>query len=230
MKQFEADTSLTRNDYFTHMGDNFSYNKTLFGMMTETTGGIYDRDGLALYRAQRYNQSLAENPNFYFGPFSLLLFGASSFLYELMPSGPNYTPDIDTISSFFGAGSAADGYAFTGNESIPQSYAWTNRVSPYSLMDVGNEILAQYLLHPVLFGGATGNGGFDLLNFGSIQNGVLATPTAESILCLIYQIATERVPSSINSVVSPVVDISSTLLSLLNPQFANFGCALALTK
>jgi hypothetical protein len=30
-----------------------------------------------------------------------------------------------------------------------------------------------YLEHPVLFGGATGNGGFDLISFGSIQNGKL---------------------------------------------------------
>ncbi len=75
---FEADTSLTRNDYFLAGGDNYDFNGTLFGMMTETTGGNFDLDGLALYRYQRYQQSLAENPDFYFGPLSLLLFGAAS--------------------------------------------------------------------------------------------------------------------------------------------------------
>lgn len=64
--KFEADTSLTRNDYFTHNGDNFKFNGTLFGMMTNTTGSNYNRDNLALYRYQRYQQSLAENRNFYF--------------------------------------------------------------------------------------------------------------------------------------------------------------------
>jgi hypothetical protein len=97
--------------------------------MAATTGGNYDRDGLALYRAQRYNQSLAENPNFYFGPLSLLLYGAASFLYELMPSRPNHSPDEVTISSFFGAEKQSDGsYAFNGGEKIPDG--WTNRVAP----------------------------------------------------------------------------------------------------
>jgi hypothetical protein len=126
--KFEADTSLTRNDYFTGGGDNLNFNGTLYGYMAATTGGNYDRDGLALYRAQRYNQSLAENPNFYFGPLSLLLYGAASFLYELMPSGPNYSPNEATISSFFGVEKQSDGsYVFNGDEKIP--HGWTNRVA-----------------------------------------------------------------------------------------------------
>lgn len=55
--KFEADASLTRNDFFTHGGDNFSFNKTLFDMMTETTGAYYNREGLSKYRLQRYEQS-----------------------------------------------------------------------------------------------------------------------------------------------------------------------------
>ena len=60
--KFEAAASLTRDDYFTGDGDNFSFNGTLFSMMTETTGGNFDLDGLALYRFQRYEQSRLENP------------------------------------------------------------------------------------------------------------------------------------------------------------------------
>ena len=48
--KFEADTSLIRNDFFLSKGDNFRFNGTLFGMMTETTGGLYNRDNLAKYR------------------------------------------------------------------------------------------------------------------------------------------------------------------------------------
>jgi hypothetical protein len=232
--KFEADTSLTRNDYFLANGDNFSFNGTLFAMMTETTGGNYNRDGLAKFRYQRYQQSLHDNKNFYFGPLSLLLFGASSFLYELMPSGTkNYAPDYDTISSFFGAQKNADGtYSFNGKEKIPDN--WTNRVSPYTNEDVTAEILAQYLEYPVLFGGATGNGGFDLLNFGNIQNGKITdgssgTPDAAVILCLLYQLATQSIPSSINSIITPTVDALSFALSKLSPSFQNLGCPTALT-
>jgi hypothetical protein len=56
--KIEAYTSLTRDDYFLDNGDNFSFNGTLFRMMTETTGGLYNRDVLAKYRYQRYQHSL----------------------------------------------------------------------------------------------------------------------------------------------------------------------------
>lgn len=227
--KFEADTSLTRNDYFTHGGDNFKFNSTLFGMMTQTTGGNYDLNNLALYRYQRYQQSVAENPNFYFGPFSLLLYGAASFLYELMPSGPSYAPSYDQISAFFGAQKNSDGsYSFTGKEHIPAN--WTNRLTPYSIFDVGAQIFEMYGLYPVLFGGNTGNGQFDGINMGSsIQNGTLSAPSATSITCLLYQLATERIPSSLNSVVTPTVDGLAFAIKQLNPQFANLGCPLVLS-
>lgn len=228
--KFEADTSLTRDDYFLGKGDNFDFNGTLFGMMTETTGGLYNRDNLAKYRYQRYQQSLNDNPNFYFGPLSLLLFGASSFLYELMPSGPDYTPDYDTISSFFGAQKNADGsYSFTGEEKIPDN--WTNRVTPYTNEDVVTEILAQYLEYPVLFGGATGNGGFDLLNFNSIKNGTLiATPGTSEVSCLLYQLVGERLPSGLNTILTPTIDALNLITKVLGPTLQNLGCPLPLTK
>lgn len=228
--KFEADTSLTRNDYFTANGDNFDFNGTLFGMMTETTNANYNLENLALYRYQRYQQSLAENANFYFGPFSLLLYGAASFLYELMPSGThNYAPDYDTISSFFGAEKQSDGsYTFNGQEKIPDN--WTNRVVPYTIQLVGQQILEMYALHPVLFGGNTAQGQFDFIDFEGIQNGNFSAPSASSVTCLLYQLATERVPSSLNSVVTPTVEGLEFVLSKLNPVFTNLGCALKLSK
>lgn len=226
--KFEADTSLTRNDFFLGKGDNFKFNGTLFKMMTDTTGGLYNRDNLAKYRYQRYQQSLHDNPNFYFGPLSLLLFGASSFLYELMPSGPSYIPDKATISSFFGASENSDGtYSFNNMEKIPDN--WTNRVKPYSDMDVGAEIIAQYLEYPVLFGGATGNGGFDLLSSGSIKNGTLIAAPSTDAACLLYQLATERIPTSLNSVVTPTVNALAFALSKLSPRLKNLGCPIPLT-
>jgi hypothetical protein len=228
--KFEADSSLTRNDFFTANGDNYKFNGTLFGMMDTTCKSNFGRDQMSLYRKQRYDQSKAENPNFYFGPFSLLLFGASSFLYELMPSGThNYKPDLATISSFFGAKKNSDGsWSFNNAEKIPDN--WTNRVAPYTNEDVTAEILAQYLEYPVLFGGNTGNGGFDALNFGSsIKDGKLAKPDASTILCLLYQLTTERIPSSLNGFVTPTVKAIAFAATKLNPLFQNLGCPLALT-
>ncbi|KAF2422624.1 Cloroperoxidase [Tothia fuscella] len=228
--KFEADSSLTRNDFFTHDGDNYNFNEALFGMMAATCNNNFDRDGLSLYRKQRYDQSLAENSNFYFGPLSLLLYGAASFLYELMPSGPNYAPDLATISTFFGAKKNADGtYSFNGAERIPDK--WTNRKAPYTNNDVTTEILAMYLKNPVLFGGATGPGTFNALpKFGSIKDGKLGSGlSATDTSCLLYQLATQSIPSSLNGVITPSFNALTFVATKISPSFKNLGCPIPLT-
>ncbi len=70
--KFEGDASLSRNDYYTHNGDNYNFNGTLFGYMTETCNGYYGRECLSLYRKQRWQQSQAENGQFFFSPSELL--------------------------------------------------------------------------------------------------------------------------------------------------------------
>lgn len=221
---------MTRNDFFTHNGDDYTFNGTLFGMMQNVCQGNFDRANLALYRYQRYQQSRTENPNFYFGPLSLLLYGASSFLYELMPSqNNNLNPDLPTISSFFGAVQGSDGtWSFNGQEKIPAN--WTARTAPYTLELVGQEIFSQYGLYPVEFGGNTGNGQFNLISGpGGIQNGKFNATSASSATCLLYQLATERLPSSLNGVITPTVTGLSFALSKLNPMFKNLGCPIRLT-
>lgn len=230
--KFEADTSLTRNDFFLADGDNYSFNGTLFGYMQDTCQGNFNLENLALYRKQRYDQSLADNSNFFFGPLSLLLFGAASFLYELMPSSANGNqPDLPTISSFFGAEQNADGsWSFNNQEKIPDN--WYNRVSPYTNNDVTTQILAMYLEHPVLFGAATGPGTFTALpkDFGAIKNGMISSGiSATDTSCFLYQLTTGQIPSSLNSLITPTVDALTFALTKLGPSFANLGCPVPLT-
>merc|ERR1711939_1246048 len=183
--KFEADTSLTRNDFFTGGGDNYNFNGTLFGMMNDACDGNFNRENLGHYRADRWRQSKMENPNFYFGPLSLLLFGAASFLYELMPSGTRgYAPDLETLS--------------------------------------------MYLVEPVLFGGNTGPDSFDTLNFGNIQDGKLPVGLdAADTSCLLYQLATQSVPSYLNGVITPTVEALSFVAKQIGPELDNLGCPLS---
>ena len=226
LQRFEMDTSLTRNDYFLAAGDNYNFNGTLFSSMQETCNGNCDRSNVALYRYQRYQQSKAENGNFYFPPTALLMYGAASFVYELFPSlGPAGSPNLATMESFFGASpDGKGGYTFNNAEQIPSN--WYNRASPYSLVETATEILAQYLAYPVLFGGNAGPGNFDALSFGSIVNGNLTDLSTDAVLCLIYQIATEKVPSSLTGVLDLPLEVIEWVGGKLNPVFKNFGCPL----
>lgn len=232
--KFESDSSLTRNDYFTNNGDNFSFNGTLFAKMKavadRVSGGNFDRNALSAYRSQRYDESVQENDNFFFGPFSLLLFGASSFLYELFPSyGNQGTPDLATMKSFFGAvedSSAAGGWRHVP-ERIPDN--WYNRRSIYSTVDVITEIVAQYAQYPKLFGGNVGKNNFNALPsaFGILADGKLPTNVSpDNLLCLLYQLATQDVPSSLSITTDLTLNIISWTVGKLNPVFQNAGCAL----
>jgi Peroxidase, family 2 len=226
LQKFEGDTSLTRNDFFLANGDDYSFNGTLFGYMQDTCQGEFNRDNLALYRYQRYQQSRADNGNFYFGPKSTLLYGAASFLYELFPSGGNEgTPDLATMKSFFGATDDGNGgYTFNNQERIPPN--WYNRRTPYTIVDVTAEINAQYLAHPVLLGGNAGRGNFNTLEtFGSIKDGKLDTDGSNT-MCLIYQLATENVPSSLGGVLELPLTVLNWAAGKLNPVYKNFGCPL----
>ncbi|KAF1985111.1 putative aromatic peroxygenase [Aulographum hederae CBS 113979] len=228
--KFESDASLTRNDYFPANGDNFRFNGTLFGYMQDTCQGNFDLNNLAEYRYQRYQQSLAENPNFYFGPLALLLYGAASFLYELMPNGNHgYAPDLETITTFFGAVNNGDGTWGHVPERIPDN--WTNRKTPYTNNDVTTQILEMYLLRPVLFGGATADGGFDALpSFGAIKDGkISSTISGPNTACLLFQLATQSVPSYLNGILTPTLDALNFVTSKVAPQFKNLGCPSPLT-
>ncbi|MCJ1471352.1 hypothetical protein MMC07_010000 [Pseudocyphellaria aurata] len=220
--KLESDASLTRNDYFlSPSGDNYSFNGTLFAMMQQTCQGNFDRDCMALYKYQRYTQSLADNGNFFFGPFTLIFYVAATLLYELLPNfGNEGTPDLATISSFFGAESDGQGgFRFNGGERIPPN--WHNRRTPHTTVIAASGILDLYLAHPVLLGGKTSSGSFDALNFGSIKDGKIPADPA-TVLCLLYQIVTEFVPDA----ASLPTQVLSFTLGKLNPIFEDFGCPL----
>ena len=134
-------------------------------------------------------------------------------------------PDLATISSFFGAEKQDDGsYTFNNQEKIPDD--WYNRETPYTIAGVTEEILALYLEYPVLFGGNTGDGQFDALDFQAIKGGKLSAPDASSIACLLYQLATENVPASLSGVLELPLQIVSYAAGKLNPVFEDFGCPL----
>ena len=216
-QKFEEDTSLTRNDYYLANGDDYSFNGTLFAMMQSTCAGNFNREHLSLSRYQRFQQSKADNANFYFGPKSVLLIGAATFLYELFPSlGPAGAPDLATISSFFGAQSDGNGgYTFNNQERIPAD--WYNRKVPYTIAGAAAETVALYLENPTLFGGNAGKGNFDLLNFGTDFNNGQFNATAQNVLCLFYQLATENVPSSLSGVLELPLNVITWAAGKLNP-------------
>jgi len=226
----EQDASLTRNDYFTHGGDNFSFNTTLWEQGVEITGGLFDLDGVADWRYARYLQSKQENPWFYWGPLFFFQHGAASFLYELWPNGnEGYVPTLENTATFFGAKRRSDGSWERVPERIPDN--WVNRKTPYTLLGIAGEIIKMYAKHPTGIGGNV-DGKFVGIDFPPyIRGGKSEASTPADILCLFYQALTRPIPSSLNGVVTPVVEgLSAVLQAVFGNDFDNLGCPLPLTK
>ncbi|KAI6885536.1 Cloroperoxidase [Hortaea werneckii] len=221
---FEADASLTRNDYFLADGDNYRWNATLFTQMLDYCQGNCNLEALSKYREARYYQSVADNGNFFFGPGSLLLYGAASFLYELMPTAGG-TADEATMMSFFGADKVNGEYVWNGGERIPPN--WRARVEPYDNNKVGIQIIEMYLMNPVLFGGNVGRNNFNGLNFSTyIQDGKLNTDLGDNALCLIYQALTGGFPSQLGQVINLPVALVNAMTAEIAPMAENLGCPL----
>ena len=71
----------------------------------------------------------------------------------------------------------------------------------------------------------------DTLNFGAIKDGKISSSIdAADTSCLLYQLTTGQIPSSLNGLVSPTVAQLSFALSKLSPEFKNLGCPIPLTK
>ena len=116
---------------------------------------------------------------------------------------------------------------------------WFSRVDPYTIPLVAAEIAAQYFLHPVAFGGNTGRPN-TFVGVGSqgpyISNSTLTNSTPAGVACLLYQVATENIPSAVGGGGEASAAIPASSLSFmrntLNPLFTNsslsgaaaFGC------
>ena len=243
-QKFEGDASLSRTDFF-FTGDDHTFNNTLFQQITNLAyiGGdkssvsnyVFSPSVVAQHQFNRYQDSLNTNPNFFFGPKAIILYGAASFLYEAFPShGPDGSPTLLDQAAFFGTSNPdANGQVhFANTEHVPVNPnplgpGWFARTDPYNLTALVEQVVVLYTAHPVLFGGNAGVDNFDAINFGqSISNGKLTTDPA-ALLCLLYQIATDDVPDSLSSVLNLPSSVLSFMTGKLNPIFANSGCTLA---
>lgn len=219
---FEVDASMSRNDFFTHEGDAFTLNGTLFGQMVETTDGNFTKSGISKLKHQRWHQSQKENPNFSYTPIGLISYAASAFLPELYGDGESAS--TETVATFFGVHQTSDGsWAYGHNESIPEG--WTAREKPYGLVPVVTNFLSMYLEYPVLFGGNTADGHFDGIDFGAIKDGKIdADVSVSNVICLIYQTLLFPIPSVANGVLSIGEDAIKLVTDKLAGAITHLGC------
>jgi hypothetical protein len=88
-----------------------------------------------------------------------------------------------------------------------------------------------YFKHPVGLGG-NANGAFVGIDFPPYIKGgnVLAAKPAD-YACLLYQLVSGPIPSSLNGVITPTIEALQFVLTAIGGEtFTNLGCAIPLTK
>lgn len=122
------------------------------GDRTNVFSYVYSPSVVAQHRFNRYQDSLNTDPNFFFGPKAIPLYGAASFLYELFPSqAPDGNPSLLDMAAFYGT-SDPDGNGqvhFTNTEHVPVNPnptgpGWLARKDSYTITALVEQVLVLY--------------------------------------------------------------------------------------
>ncbi|EME39685.1 hypothetical protein DOTSEDRAFT_91962 [Dothistroma septosporum NZE10] len=236
----EADSSPTRNDLYV-TGDPVTMNLTNFEAMYDLIAAN-DNDTATLdviieHAAVRWNQSVATNPYFYYGPVTGMIARNAGYCFisnlfanhtKENPVG-NLTPAI--LKSFFAVTGDRGNFTYTkGHERIPEN--WYKRGLDYTLVELNLNVVAFVLKYPFFanIGGNTGKvnsfTGVDLSNpVGGILNGTRLLES-NNLLCFALEVVNFAAPDYLNNLVETLVVpleliekyVAAPLLNLSCPQ------------
>ncbi|KAJ3572942.1 heme-thiolate peroxidase [Xylaria arbuscula] len=239
----ESDSSATRNDLY-NTGNAHTMNLTLFEKMAEYADddGIITMDALADRAVDRFYESIATNPTFYYGPYTGTI--ARNAGYAFMgrflsnhtkdhPLGGHLSKEV--LSSFFGVCEENGRQVYReGHERIPEN--WYRLAVDYDLISYNLDLVAWLIKHPVLLsiGGNLGEvntfAGVDIAN---ITGGILNTAKlleGNNLICFTLTVLKTFVPSSVTSTVFATLEpllnfvddiLLHPLLDLSCPVFAD---------
>lgn len=131
--KYEGDASPTRPDLY-EAGNNYMTVASQFQELIDySPGGQVTLDSLTSFRSHRFDTQIANNPNFFNGPFSGVLVqpAAYTFIYRFMANHSSEDPagrlSYDVIQSWFGIDGQSGSYtAKQGAERIPDNWVCIN--------------------------------------------------------------------------------------------------------
>ncbi|KAK6863781.1 oxidase [Apiospora arundinis] len=208
----EGDASGTRDDLYV-TGDASTMNMTLFKMMYDSVeGDVITLDDIAARAAQRFDEAIAINPYFYYGPYTGLVARNAGYIFSgrLLsnhshenPTGVRLTKDV--MRSFYGVHQDENGELVykKGWEQIPAN--WYRIAADYGLVQTNLDLVDWIVQHPVLasVGGNLGRvNSYAGVNVEDVTGGVLnATSLLEgnNLMCFVLQVVKTFAPNSASS-------------------------------
>jgi hypothetical protein len=153
----ESDASLTRNDYY--LTDNaWTMNMTLFRDLYDRAdeAGVISMDLLADQAVRRWEDSVARNPDFYYGPVTGMVSRNAGYFFtgRLLSNHTAEHPEgiltQDVLKKFFAVYEDASGNLEyrEGHETIPEN--WYRTPVEYGLIPLNMDIVGWVQKYPVL--------------------------------------------------------------------------------
>ncbi|KAF7193679.1 Dothistromin biosynthesis peroxidase dotB [Pseudocercospora fuligena] len=232
----ESDSSPTRDDLYV-TGDAWTMNLTnfenLYSMVPE--GQPFTSEIMATFAARRMNESIATNPNFYFGPFTGFIARNAGYLFilRLFANHSAEHPDgqltHETLKSFFGVTGSGSNLTYQkGWERIPENFYKVPL--DWGLVQFNLDLVSWTLQYPQLasIGGNLGSvnsfAGVDLsdpvgglLNLSNLLEG-------NNLLCFALQIVKLAAPSYTNNVFATLTKPLTLILDALAAPILSLSC------
>ncbi|KAH7028893.1 Chloroperoxidase, partial [Microdochium trichocladiopsis] len=236
--KYESDTSPVYGDLYQY-GNNvlqLSQFKSLYEL-GQTNGDSVDLGVLTNWRAQRFQQSISENPYFFYAPFSgtIVSSAAYTFIYRFMANhtaeNPEGVLDGETLKSFYGVTGDYPNFSHQqGHEKFPDNWYKRNPVDAYTIPYLTLDATAMQLQHleflPV--GGNTGTvNSFTGVDPSNLTGGVFNAQNlleGNNAVCFAVQAALQMAPDLLKPLVSDVGAAVSQLSSAVGSVTSELSC------
>ncbi|KAJ6476002.1 putative oxidase [Mycena vitilis] len=239
--QFESDSSVVRGDYYQFNGDNYhvqlSYFQGLYNLQPVGNSSDYNLGIIQQHRVNRFHQSVAQNPYFFYGPVQMLISClAHNFVPALMSNHsaehPNGYLDGEVLKSIFSITTSANGtLSYTpGHERLPNNWYRRPFLDEYTAVHVIPDFLAMWTRFPetLLIGGNI-NGvntyaPMDIYNLtGGVYNAAMLLE-GDNAACFLYQTLQILVPDALTGLAGIVETIVTPLFNVVRPILAGLTC------
>jgi len=232
--KYEGDSSPTRGDLYEY-GNDYTVQVSQFQALWDLgkAQNSYDLDVLTTHRANRFQQSIENNPYFFYGPFSGIIVtpAAYSFIYRFMGNKSAEYPegylDGDVLKSFFSITGTDGNFTYKhGYERIPNNWYTRNVADPYGTAQLSLDTNVMALAHPEFLvpGGNTGTtNSYIGLDPANLTGGLYTLDNLDqgnNLLCFAFQATVQFLPDFLQGLTSAITSLDSTL----NTVVSNLGC------
>lgn len=239
--KYETDTSPTRDDLYVS-GNNYFNVKSRFidywNVLPRNTPAPQQVEQLAPFHAQRFRESVNENPYFFYSPFAGVLVSPAGYSFppRMMSNHSEEYKDgylsPENLASFFGV-QGTDPSNFVVNqgwERIPDNWYKRPLEDEFTIPDFLLDVIDHGLKYPELLnigGNTNGVNTFTGVDFSDLTGGVFNfadLTEGNNLECLILQIIMAAGPDFIGNTFSDAASALTPLADKVMDLLASQGC------